>query len=35
MVVYRDEHHLTAQFAASLAPLIAMKLDDIGLAKVP
>jgi len=31
LVVYRDTHHLTAQFATSLAPLISMKLDEIGL----
>jgi peptidoglycan/LPS O-acetylase OafA/YrhL len=31
MIAYRDSHHLTTQFAKSIAPLLAAKLDVAGL----
>jgi hypothetical protein len=30
MIVYRDDHHLTATFAASLAPILAERLPAFG-----
>jgi hypothetical protein len=30
MVVYRDDHHLTATFAASLAPVLGERLPAFG-----
>ena len=33
MIVYRDDHHLTATFAASLAPILGERLPAFGPAE--